>query len=200
MDTPFPFQKRPAQALGRYFLRLHRYSEPDISYHSTSIQRRTAVFNRTNRSPKRKQRVGNVGVILQRQLLGPGRGRHACRSQRLGHRLLGQMQPRAGRVGRRLAPLAERGADDTEHRFRAAGRDRRRGALCRDGGGADTKPAQESTCQSLSQPDGCQRPLHKEAKGCGTDVPHGLTYLPNVIFCFYSFCPVWPGRGKRGAA
>ena len=39
------------------------------------------------------------------------------------------------------------------------------GALHRDGGVADAKPAQESTSQSLSQPDGCQLPLHKEARG-----------------------------------
>ena len=47
------------------------------------------------------------------------------------------------------------------------------GALRRDGGVADTKPAQKSTYQSLSQPIGCQLPLHKGAKGCGTDTtPH----------------------------
>ncbi len=47
------------------------------------------------------------------------------------------------------------------------------GALRRDGGVADTKPAQKSTYQSLSQPIGCQLPFHKGAHGCGTDTtPH----------------------------
>ena len=57
------------------------------------------------------------------------------------------------------------GAPGTARRALLRGRDRRRGAKCRDGGGADTKPVQESTCQSLSLPDGCQLPLHKGSQG-----------------------------------
>ena len=55
------------------------------------------------------------------------------------------------------------------------------GALRRDGGVVKIPTAaQDATYQSLSQPDGCQLPLHKGAKGRGTDVPEETITQPQT--------------------
>ncbi len=74
------------------------------------------------------------------------------------------------------------------------------GALRRDGGVADTKPAQKSTYQSLSQPIGCQLPLHKGAHGCGTDTRRMTGAAGGDRYLAASFAAAPVERCKSGIA